>query len=235
MITLYQFGPNFGLADPSPFCLKVDLYLRAAGLEFESKPDFNNLKHAPKGKLPYIGDADRIIADSSFIIDYLKQHYGDPLDQDLNPEQKAISHAFKKMLDENLYWCMVYSRWIDEKGWKIVRRTFFVGMPLPLKMIIPELARKRVKKSLTNQGLGRHSHNEILEIATKDLTALSELLGTKDYFLINKVTTLDVCAYALLAQFIVPEYESEFIDLARSFDNLVAFVERIKENYYRGH
>lgn len=232
MITLYNFGPDFGLADPSPFCLKVDLYLRAVGLEYEIESNFNSVRKAPKHKLPYINDGGKIIADSMFIIDYLKETYGDALDQDLNPEQKAIAQAFEKMMDENLYWCMVYSRWIDDKVWPIVKEAFFGSMPLPLKLIVPSVAQRGVKKTLYAQGLGRHSHNEILDITKKDLKALADLLGLKDYFLINKVTTLDVCAYAFLAEFIVPKFDSEFNQLAKSFDNLVGFVQRIKGKYY---
>ena len=232
MIRLYNFGPNFGLPDPSPFCLKVDLYLRATGLEYEIDSNFNNLKKAPKGKLPFISDGDKTIADSTFIIDYLKQYYGDPLDQDLNPEQKAIAHGLKRMMDENLYWCGVHARWIDEPGWQVVKQAFFGKMPFPLRAIVPTLIRRGIKKALHAHGLGRHTHSEILDVTKKDLTALSDFLGTKDYFLINKVTTLDVWAYAFLAEFIIADFESEFNDLAKSFDNLVGFVDRIKDKYY---
>ena len=59
------------------------------------------------------------------VIDYLKQYYGDPLDQDLNPEQKAIAQGFKKMLDENLYWCGVHARWIDKTKWAVIVTAHF--------------------------------------------------------------------------------------------------------------
>ena len=113
MITLYGFGQNLGLADPSHFVLLVDCYLRATGLEFETVSDINDLKTAPKGKLPYMDVDGNMIADSAFILDYLKDNFGDPLDKDLNDKQKATCHAYKKMLEENLYWCMVWLRWID--------------------------------------------------------------------------------------------------------------------------
>lgn len=232
MIKLYNFGAGFDLPDPSPFCLKLDLYLRAAGLEFETESDIDNVRKAPKHKLPYITDGDKVIADSTFIIEYLKGAYGDPLDMDLNPEQQAVARAFIKMLDEDLYWCIVYSRWIDNKVWPVTKKAFFGEMPAPMKFIIPLLARRGVNKSLYAQGLGRHSHNEILDIAGKDLTALSDLLGTKNFFLINKLTTLDVSAYAFIAELTVPDLDSDFTHLARSFDNLVLFVERVRENYY---
>lgn len=232
MITLYHFGANYGLPDASPFCLKVDTYLRVAGIDYTSNAGFENLRHSPKGKLPYIEDDGKIIADSTFIIDHLKEKYGDNLDKELNPEQRATAHAFIKMMEENLYWCMVYSRWIDEQAWPAIKKDYFGHLPFPLKIIIPTLARKGIKKSLFFHGLGRHSGEEILAIAKKDLTALSNQLGSNEYFLINKPTTLDVVAFAFLSEFILPEYKSNFNESARSFDNLVKFVKHMKRKYY---
>ena len=34
MIKLYQFKPAWGLPNPSPFCMKVETYLRMAGLSY---------------------------------------------------------------------------------------------------------------------------------------------------------------------------------------------------------
>ena len=79
MIKLYQFRPAFGLPNASPFCMKVENYLRMAGLAYEC-PRGADMRKAPKGKMPYIEDEGSLIADSSFIIDHLKRKYGDPLD-----------------------------------------------------------------------------------------------------------------------------------------------------------
>jgi len=35
VIKLYQFAPAFGLPNASPFCMKMETYLRMAGLPFE--------------------------------------------------------------------------------------------------------------------------------------------------------------------------------------------------------
>jgi glutathione S-transferase len=232
MITLYGFGPNFGMPDASAFVLKVDCYLRAVGIDFETVGGFDNMKRAPKGKLPYITDGEKTIADSAFIIDYLKETYGDTLDQDLTAEQKSIAHVIGKTLDENLYFCVVWSRWVDELGWPTAKKEFFDAMPVPIKYILPTIAQRGVKKALHEQGIGRHSRDEILAIAKKDLDAMSELLGTKSYFLLNKVTTLDVTAYGHLAQLILADMDSDFNDQARSYPNLVDFCNRMKAQYY---
>ncbi len=231
MITLYNFGPFGGLVDPSPFCLKVDCYMRAAGIEFVTKSGINNISKSPKNKLPFIEDDARAIGDSSLIIEYLKEKFGDKLDCDLNAEQKAVARAFTKMMDENLYWCIVHSRWLGE-NWPQVKQELFGKMPFPLKLIVPTIARKGIKKQLYMQGLGRHSEQELLDIARQDISALSDYLGTKDFFLINKPTSLDICAFAFLAEMIVPDMQCGLNDIARSFDNLVSFVHRMKARFY---
>ena len=230
MITLYNFGPFQGLPDASPFCLKVDCYLRATGLDFKTKSGANYVGKSPKKKLPYIEDGGKTIGDSTFIIDYLKEKYGDKLDGDLNVEQQAIAHAFKKMLDENLYWCLVHSRWIE--NWPVTREVFFGAMPAPLKLIIPGIVHSGVKKSLHYHGMGRHSDVEIHQIGRRDITALDNFLGNKDYFLLNRPTTLDIWVYAILAEMIVPDLKCELNDTAKSFDKLVKFVERMHKQFY---
>ena len=54
MITLYTFGPAFGLPDMSPFVTKAEMLLKLAGLDYRT--DSNGFSKAPKGKLPYIDD-----------------------------------------------------------------------------------------------------------------------------------------------------------------------------------
>jgi len=53
MIKLFQFAPAFGLPNASPFCMKLETYLRMAGLPFELVNSGDVMK-APNHKLPYI-------------------------------------------------------------------------------------------------------------------------------------------------------------------------------------
>ena len=50
MITLYNFGPAFGLPDPSPFVMKVEVLLKMAKLPYQT--DSAGFSKAPKGKDP---------------------------------------------------------------------------------------------------------------------------------------------------------------------------------------
>ncbi len=101
MITLYGFGPAFGLPDPSPFVTKVDVLLKMAGLEFRT--DANGFRKAPKRKLPYIDDGAILVADSTFIRWHIEKKYGFDFDAGLSAEQRAVAWAFEKMAEEHLY------------------------------------------------------------------------------------------------------------------------------------
>ena len=90
MIRLYQFAPAFGLPNASPFCMKLETYLRMAGLPYELVNSGDVLR-APKGKLPFIDDGGTRLADTSFIIEYLKGRYGEPLDASLTPAQRTVA------------------------------------------------------------------------------------------------------------------------------------------------
>jgi hypothetical protein len=49
MITLYAFGPAFGLPDPSPFVTKAEVLLKMAGLAYGI--DSTGFRRAPKGQV----------------------------------------------------------------------------------------------------------------------------------------------------------------------------------------
>jgi len=232
MIKLYSFCANFGVTDPSPFVLKIDAYLRMSGIEYETVSDLSNLRKAPKGKLPFIEDGGELIADSFFIAEHLKEKYGDKLDQWLSDEQKSTAHLVTKALDEDLYWCLVYSRWMREDTWPMIREAFFGAMPFPLKQIVPVIARSGVRSALKKQGLGRHSDDEIKQILKRSLNSLAVMLGDKAYFLGDKPCSLDATTFAFLAEFILVKIDNSFNEVARRHENLVQYCKRMQAEFY---
>ena len=156
MITLVQFPSLFGVPNPSPFCMKVEIQLKMAGLPYtgEISPD---PRKGPKGKLPMIRDGDVTIGDSAMIQHYLETRYGLDLDTGLDQRERAVAHGMARMCEERLYWCLVYSRWIEPENWVKIREAFFGGLPPVIRSIVPKLARRGLRATLHGQGLGRHS------------------------------------------------------------------------------
>ena len=229
---LYGFGPKLGLRDPSPFVLKIHTFLRLSGIEYKAHDNFGNLQKAPKGKMPYIVDNGRTISDSSFIIEYLKDSYSIELDKHLSTEQLAEAYFIQKAFDENFYWCIVYSRWIQEDGWKQIKELFFASMPFPLKVIAPPIARSGVKKSIIGHGLGKHSEQEILHIAKQHLDHFDAFLGDKPYCFGDEPTSLDATAYAFLSQVTLFEMETPLSIMAKKYERLAQYCDRMHQRYY---
>jgi hypothetical protein len=168
MIKLHQFAPAFGLPNASPFCMKVETYLRMAGLPYE-RVNSGDVLRAPKGKLPVIDDDGTVVADSSFIIDHLKARYGDPLDAALTPRQRALALACSACSRTACTGPLLYTRWIDDAGWALTGPAFFGALPVPVRWVLPPLARRGMRAELRGHGMGRHSPAEIHAIGCRDL------------------------------------------------------------------
>src|SRR4051794_3175590 len=83
MITLCQFPSLWkNSLVASPFSLQVEIYLKMSNLPYEVRYVLDPHQW-PQGKLPYIVDQDRTVADSTRIVEYLKHRYGDVLDHRL--------------------------------------------------------------------------------------------------------------------------------------------------------
>jgi len=119
MIELYQFAPAWGLPNPSPFCIKLELYLKMAGLPFEVITQ-NDTRKGPKGKIPFIRDDGQTIGDSELVIEYLKDKYGDRVDASLTAEQRARAHVINRMLHDSTYWVLLHCRWMEDNGYRAV-------------------------------------------------------------------------------------------------------------------
>ncbi|MEL0081458.1 MAG: glutathione S-transferase family protein [Gammaproteobacteria bacterium] len=207
MIELYQFGSAWGLPDPSPFCVKLELWLKMAGLEYRSVIDGDTRK-APKGKIPYIKLDGEPLGDSELIIDRLTQRFEVAMDAQLNADQRALSHLITRMMHDSCYWVLLQCRWVNESGWTEVRPALFGSLPKPLQILVPPLIRRSVKKGMINHGLGRHSPDEIVEFARKDFDALEAMLGEQLFMLGDKPHGVDATVQGFLISFIGPPIDN---------------------------
>jgi glutathione S-transferase len=228
MITLYQFGPAWNMPDPSPFCTKVITYLRLAKIPFETAAGTNYLRRSPKGKLPFIDADGERVADSSFIIPYLQAKHGNPLRELEDGREKSALRGITRMLDEDLYFVLVYFRWLDEGNWnEFTRPRFFGSLPWPLSSLVPALVRRNLKKSLHHQGLGRHTPSEITTIGRHNLEAVRDYLGDRPFIAGGTPCVADATVYAFLSGIATPPHRSELKEFVLSEPTLTAYIERV--------
>jgi len=226
MIRLYQFPPGFGLPNASPFCMKVETWLRLAGLPYEADNRGLVMK-APKGKLPFVEVDGERIADSDFIIRRLTERCGVHLDDHLSAEQRAISLAFTRLLEEHLYWVVLHTRWFEPAGWALTRQVFFGGMPLPLRLVVPTLARRGLRRQIHGHGMGRHAPDEMMALGCHDIDAVADYLGDKPWFHGDRPSTVDAAVLAFLANLLWVPVDSPVKRHAAARTNLGRYCERV--------
>lgn len=199
MILLHQYPSVYGLPSLSPFCIKVETYLKLVRLPYEIVTEINPLR-GPKGKMPFIEDDGQIIADSSLIISHLKKSHGDPLDRELTATQHATGVSVQRLCEEHLYWILLYARWGDDVGFLATKTSFSQIFPFGVGPIVMPILRRRLLKQAYAQGMLRHNPNEIYQFGSEDLAAIAQLLNVSGPFLFGKrPTSYDASLFAFLA------------------------------------
>lgn len=225
MITLHQFPPAFGLSSVSPFCTKVETYLRLTGLGHRVVS--GDPRQAPKGKLPYIDDEGTLIADSGFIIEHLKQAHRRDLDADLDDEHRAVGHCLRRTVEEHLYWALVYSRWVDDDGWVEQRKVLAGFLPPFVRGFLPPLLRRGVRKTLREQGLGRHSPAEIFALGVSDIDAIAAYLRGRTFLFGDAPTSFDASVHAFCWHALATPTDNPLTRAAKRHESVVRYVERV--------
>ncbi|MCP4182269.1 MAG: glutathione S-transferase family protein [Hyphomicrobiales bacterium] len=227
MLALQVFPPAFGLKSPSPFSLKAIALMQMSGLDYKIEP--GDPRKTPKKKLPVLIDGEKHIPDSTHILVHLKKAHGFDPDIGLNAEQLAIAEAFRRMMEEHLYWILVYSRWIENGD--IVREAFFSMVPALMRKFVFSMVAKQVKSALYGQGMGRHTAAEVYAFGAADLQAIANYFGDKQYFFGETPTSIDATLYGSLSNIIDPQLDTPLKQAALSHDNLVAFKQRFAERF----
>jgi glutathione S-transferase len=230
MITLYGFGPYFGLPDPSPFVTKAELLLKMARLPYRT--DFTGLRKAPKGKLPYIDDDGERIADSTFIRWHLERKHKVDFDRGLDAKERAVAWAFEKMAEDHFYWTLVHERWMDDANFNRGARAFFEAVPAPVRLLVMTMTRRKITNAVRAQGTGRHSRTEIEALGARDIEAIADHLGDKPFFLGTEPCGADATIFAFLAVVLCRHFDTPLRSAAERHDNLKRYVGRMTARYY---
>lgn len=230
IVRLVQFPPIWDM-NSSPFCLKLETWLRLAGIPFEIRTSINTQK-APKRKLPFIVDGGREIGDSTLIIEHLKATRG--IDPDAGLDRRALAEgtALQRLFEDHLYYIIAYSRWIDPEGWEAASHGLFQTLPSSLRLFGRLFIRNAVRRQLFAQGISRHRPDEVYDMGRRDLEAIATQLGSRPFFLGEQLTSIDAVAYGFLANILRPPVETELKRAAHEFPELVHWCETMEAGLY---
>ena len=123
---------------------------------------------------------------------------------------------------------MLWQRWIDAAGWAVAAPALFAHLPLPLKAVVPAWVRRKLRRDLVGQGVGRHSAAEIAERACADLDAVRQVLGEQRFFAGAEHGAIDATLYAFLALMLFDTVDNPVRRHLQAAPTLVAYCARME-------
>jgi glutathione S-transferase len=229
-IKLFQFPRLFGIPNVSPFCCKLETWLRIARIPY-GIVDTPDPRKGPKGKLPFIEDGGVRIADSSLIVDHLVRTRGVDPDARLSASQRAIALLVQRTLEEHYAFIVVYTHFLCDEGWQHMRAAF-TSVPAIVLPLVGSIVRGRMKKMLWRQGVLRHAHEDIVESALCDWRAVLTVMGDGPFFFGDEPTGIDAIVFGALATTVLTPIESPIRDFLRSQPACVAYAERMRARFF---
>merc|ERR1711915_426766 len=243
MVYLFQFTRSPQIPSISPFCLKLESWLKLHGFKYQNI-DHKCKFRSRKGMLPFVEINGDEVADSNMIIETLAKKFDKEMPAQLSQDQKNVQHAMIAMVENHLHWTIVHwrSKDVDNtlKAYQLNLQTA-IGTKAPASLLNfyfkYTFCRKGLKK-VKAHGLGVHTAEEIEQFGKKDLQALSEMLGDKEFFFGDDPAMLDLVVYSHVAQLVMIEkdYPCPMRDyLEADCKNLVGLVNRMKDRCWGDH
>ncbi|MBK9030193.1 MAG: glutathione S-transferase family protein [Myxococcales bacterium] len=219
----------WGTPNMSPFCGKLETYLRATSTPYQVAPA--NLPGALCGKIPYVELDGEVLTDSQLIIDELERRAAAPLDAGLTDGERALARVARRTLEEGTYFLSVRMRWVEPDGWPVVAAEMKAVLPAPLRLALP-IIRRKVRKMTVAQGTGRRSRDEAAAMIADDWAAIATLLGERPFLLGDTLRTVDCTIYAFLEGILGFPVDSGHRRAVAAHANLVAYRQRVRDRWW---
>lgn len=231
-LILWQMPARAEYPNPSPFCVKLETWLRMAEVPYRSRA----LKAVPKStsaKVPYVEFEDgRILEDTARIIRVLSDERGVDPDRHLDEHQRALGILIRRTIEESLYFLVLHARWVSDEGWAETEPWYFGQAPWAIRKMLAPRLRKQVAGYAHGQGVSRLPDGERERRVVEDVSALAVTLGDQPFFLGEQPTHTDAGAYAFLAHARWAPAVGTARDEIRRHPNLMDFVERMRSRYF---
>jgi len=243
VVYLYQYNRTHQIPSISPFCLKVESWLKLHGIKYENVDHKIKLR-SKRGMLPFVELNGEEISDSNHIIETLSKKFEKNMPADLTAEQKQVQHAMMTMVENHFNWAMVQwkSRDIDSilKGYKM-DLSAAIGSKLPASLLNFYFKHTFLRKGLKKvkaQGFGASSNEEMEQMGKDDMKVCSDMLGDKEFMFGDEPSLLDLTVYSHMAPvlFIDKEFPCVLRDFMESdCQNLAGLVNRMKDRCWGDH
>jgi glutathione S-transferase len=148
-----------------------------------------------------------------------------------NHSQRSIALLVQRTLEEHYAFILAYTHLVREEGLQHTRARFD-SVPAIARPLVSSLVRSRIKKILWQQGILRHSHEDIVESALRDWRAVRAVMCEGPFFFGADPTGVDAIVFGALATSVLTPIESPIRDFLRSQPALVSYAERMRARFF---
>ncbi|KAF8362922.1 hypothetical protein PRIPAC_89845 [Pristionchus pacificus] len=228
IVYLYQFPRSPILPNLSPYCLKLETYLRIKNIKYEVIESYRH--KSEKGLVPFIELNGRQIPDSGIIIRKLEKHF-DCADR-LTEEEKGIARALDRMLDCSTLHAIQLDRLV--KNGHIFASRPVSGLPLP-RFITDRIGDRMagIMGKRMRGAFGKLSDEEIKDVLKMDLNAINSILGEKLFMFGEVPSAIDCSVFGHIASTYFLPYRQTLSDvLDDDLPSIKGLINRIRTHYY---
>uniref|UniRef100_A0A7E4VX52 Thioredoxin-like_fold domain-containing protein n=1 Tax=Panagrellus redivivus TaxID=6233 RepID=A0A7E4VX52_PANRE len=175
-VYFYQFKrPSFA-PSVSPYCLKIESYLRGNNIKYETV--FVTTERSSKGFVPFIELNGREYADSELILYELQKAFNVKDVEDV--ERAGALRGLMRTFDLEVFFITVSFISQLSKFEEVVGRSLQV--PSLLSKLFAKYYKRRLGNRVKNSSIGSFSETERLQVLERNLIAAENVLGNRKYF-----------------------------------------------------
>lgn len=227
-IELHQFRPFWGIPNASPFCMKAETYLRYRDIPFDIV--ISSPRKSPSGQVPFVMEKESLtaITDTQKIIEHFEAKQKHHMDEGLSDEKLAHAFLLRQLIETQLFWQINFMRWGDASKWAEFGPALKKNLPVVMRGPGLFLIRKSLIRQMRFMGLHPKNPDAAYAKGKSLLDALSQSLADKAFFLDDQPRSIDMSAYAFLANILDQRQSNPLQDHGRTLGNLIAYCKNMK-------
>ncbi|ESO00655.1 hypothetical protein HELRODRAFT_82800, partial [Helobdella robusta] len=215
-------------------CLSVKTFLNMADLKYQIELRSNAEFMSPSREVPFLKVGPILISEFDSIVTFISAK-GYSLSGGLTSEQFADVKSYITLTKSTLNNVLLYVMWVHEDNYNMItkQRSGF-GYSWPLYKILPWRKRKQVVRLLKEDGWINKSLDQVYAELDKCLQALSNKLGTEEFFFGSKPTELDALVFGYLFTILTTTLiDSQLLEKLKKYENLTEFCQNIHNLYFK--
>ncbi|CAD6187958.1 unnamed protein product [Caenorhabditis auriculariae] len=196
VVYLYQFPPAKTVRNLSPYCMKLEAFLRIYDIKYEVRDVI--MKRSRHGLLPFVELNGEHIADSQIIQERLKQHFKTPK---LAPKDEGAAAAVERLVEHHLAYLMYKFKVLNnlDQSVEVFVKPLTPDWLWPLARCLAKPVMKHKISKKLNVCLGDFSNADCEMLLRRDFNAVRDVLGSNKFLGGDKPTAVDATVFGHFA------------------------------------